>query len=164
MGQPSILTPLLTGLIGLGGVWLGSWLSDRREVERRRADRIARQLDEFYGLLLSLGTELQIRQKLSREIATLGQGPASDFAKSEIKALHEKEMPLYRQMVEVFRHKASLAEDETHSHYENLLRYVEIVDRYLAGEMSSRDFSLLMPVQKHLLPFYEHLESIRKHF
>src|ERR1700674_5177897 len=64
------LIPLISATAGLGGVFLGGWLSDRREREKRRNDFITRQLSEFYGPLVSMRAEIRARGDLRLQIET----------------------------------------------------------------------------------------------
>ena len=62
------LNPLISAAAGLGGVFLGGWLSDRREREKRRTAFVTRQLSEFYGPLVSMRTEIRSRGELRVKI------------------------------------------------------------------------------------------------
>jgi hypothetical protein len=64
------LNPLISAAAGLGGVFLGGWLGDRREREKRRIDFITRQLSEFYGPLVSIRSEIRARGELRLKIGT----------------------------------------------------------------------------------------------
>jgi hypothetical protein len=117
---------------GLGGVFLGGWLADRREREKRRNDFVTRQLSEFYGPMLSLRTEIRARgelrlkiekaidQKHTRDLLEAGMSgdqnaferatdetlaPMLAVMRDEYKIFTDVSMPLYRKMLDVFREK-----------------------------------------------------------
>jgi hypothetical protein len=62
------LNPLISAAAGLGGVFLGGWLTNRREREKRRTDHIERQLSELYGPLMTLCKQLAARREHRQNI------------------------------------------------------------------------------------------------
>ena len=156
-----ILNPLIPAAAGLGGVFLGGWLGDRREREKRRVSFITRQLSEFYGPLVSIRSEIRARGELRLKIETAidekhmrglldaGQhGDANAFERAtdetlapmlavmhdEYKIFTDISMPLYRKMLDVFRERMWLAEPETR-YLPLLIEFVDVWERYIRGTM-----------------------------
>jgi hypothetical protein len=158
------LNSLISAAAGLvGGVFLGGWLSDRRERAKQRTDSIKRQLSEFYGPLLSIRNELQALEQLDKEIVTAdgswSETDDSKFKAGQINSLLEKTMPSYRQLVTIFRDNLWLAEPETiNLHYTNLIKLVDLKDRCLRGEIPGEIYMNLRSPED-LTSFYDHLEK-----
>jgi hypothetical protein len=70
MAVADFLNPLISAASGLSGVFLGGWLTNRREQKKQRSDFITRQLSEFYGPLVSMRTEIRARGELRLKIET----------------------------------------------------------------------------------------------
>src|SRR6266436_4572083 len=124
----------LLGALGIGTVLGGlitNWMTTRRETARRRVEFRTRQLEEFYGPLLSLHREIRARSELRVKIQkTVDQHYLEDMLKAapggidaasdahlptilknvrdENKTFAEVLMPRYRQMIDIFRRKLSL--------------------------------------------------------
>ena len=62
------VNPLISAAAALGGVFLGGWLTNRREREKRRTDHIERQLSELYGPLMTVCKQLAARREHRQNI------------------------------------------------------------------------------------------------
>jgi hypothetical protein len=180
------LIPLVSAAAGLGGVFLGGWLSDRREREKRRNDFITRQLSEFYGPLVSMRAEIRARGDLRLKIETAidekhardlveagaygGQNairqvneenipPMLAVMRDEYKIFTDVSMPLYRKMLDVFREKMWLAEAETRGYLPLLIEFVDVWERHIRGTMPGEVVREIKHTEENLRPFYDHLIS-----
>ncbi len=162
MDAASILNPIVSALAGLGGVWLGGSLSDRREREKRHVDFITRQLSEFYGPLVSMRNEIQARDSLDKEIVTTDGRWSGDedsqFKERQITDFRTKTIPSYLQMVATFREKMWLAESQTRLHFQNLSRFVDLMVRGSTGAISGEVY-LKLKSDEELQIFYNHIEE-----
>jgi hypothetical protein len=73
--------------------------------------------------------------------------------------LEEALLPLYRQMAQLFRDNLWLAEVETRAHYQKLIEFIDIWDRWIAKSIPSEVLKNLDHSEKWLHPFYQHLEE-----
>ena len=170
------------GVGGLGGVLLSGYLTDRRERAKRKAEFLTRQLDEFYGPLLSLHNEIRARSELRVKVdnaldtahvkAMLKAGRdmveiVSDThvpgivqsVRDANQTFREILMPLYGQMVDVFRSKLWLAEPETRNYFSTLIEFVDVWDKILADRLPRDVAPAIGHTEANLKPFYEHLEA-----
>jgi uncharacterized protein Usg len=173
-----------SGLIGgLGGVFLGGWLGDRREREKRRTDFITRQLSELYGPLVSLRAGIRTRSELRVKIQDAAEriwkekarpdyslAETHQFAnerRAEFKAIIEDDsttfktvlLPDYQQMLTTFREKMWLAEPETRAYFPNLVEFIDVWERYMRGTLPGEVVQEIEHGEQWLHPFYKHLEE-----
>ena len=118
-----------------------SWLATLRDRAQRRLAFIEKQLSEFYSPMVGLRAELRafsdLRVRLQREAGDLWAELSATAAPGpEAVALHdrhwpqferlieydnkrhiERQMPAYRGMVDLFRQKLWLADDDTRQFY-----------------------------------------------
>ncbi len=186
MNVESVLIPLITALAGLGGVWLGGWLSDRRERNKQHTEFVERRLAELYGPLLSLHKEIRARSELRLKIETtvdaqhmtdLFEAVARDrdlvqrvtdehipglltMIRDEDKTFADVLMPLYRQMLATFREKMWLAEPETRGYCSALIEFVDVWERILRKAMPREVAPAIGHTEQNLQPFYRHLEEM----
>lgn len=180
------LNPLISAAAGLGGVYLGGWLSIRRDREKSRNEFITRQLSEFYGPLVSIRTEIQARgelrlkieiaidEKHARDLVDAGVyggqnairqataaaiPPMLAVMRDEYKIFTDVSMPLYRKMLETFRDKMWLAEAETRSYLPSLIEFVDVWERHIRGTMPDEVVREIKHTEENLRPFYAHLTS-----
>jgi hypothetical protein len=179
------LIPFISAAAGLGGVFLGGWLTNLREREKRRTDHIERKLSEFYGPLMTLYKQLAARrehrqnvegainkvwERLAPEMRRVGiesQNISQDLA-SQLDALTEDDkkyleevfLPDFREMLRLFREKMWLAEASTLPYFETIVVYVD------AWELSLRKvitgavaIELQRPTEAKLRQFYSDLEA-----
>jgi hypothetical protein len=185
MSATDVLNPLISALSGLGGVWLGGWLSDRRERDKRRTDFITRQLTELYGPLVSMSAEIEVRNALRDKISKANiearreqmrmanQGDPNEarqvaketgtvslkLSKYEDASLREILMPIYRSMLSLCREKVWLTEPETRKHFTMLIEYVEILDRIIRDALPFDVLEHLDHDDEAPYIFYAHLEE-----
>ncbi len=178
----SLLFPAIAGLVG---VWVGAKLTDRREVERRRHDFVARQLSEFYAPLLGIRMEIRARNDLRNRISELSgkawgdlveglrgahvsvmqelidkRGPEfSAIIDHDNQQLRDATLPAYRRMVEIFRDKLWLAEPETRPALVDLIEFVDIWDRFLAQSLPHEVLTDLKHSEEKLRAFYANLQA-----
>jgi hypothetical protein len=166
-------------IFGLAGVFLGAYLTGRREKRKRQIEFWTRQLNEFYGPLLSMRTEifarsnlrLKIQQRMDGEyfqslIETRGESPNDDHGIDVLATIRDENetfrnilMPLYRQMVSTFRENMWLAEPETREHFGALIEYVSIWEAILENRLPSAIARLIGHTEQNLAPFYTHLQE-----
>lgn len=170
---------------GLGGVMLGAWLSGRRETRQRQLTFIEKQLSGFYSPLLGIRSEIRMRSELrvrvhqtadiewrrlckeNREIGAEALQKLTDERGNEFteiidydnRQLKEELIPAYRKMVNLFRDNMWLAESDTKMHFESLLEFVELWERWLAKSLPSEVMQALEHGEESLNPFYDHLQN-----
>ncbi|MDF0673750.1 MAG: hypothetical protein P0120_05325 [Nitrospira sp.] len=178
----SIAVPAIAGLLGVG---IGAWLTGRREKRQCRLAFIEKQLKDFYSPMLGLRNEIFMRSNLRvrihdtadivwRELCTqasrlspeaLGElsrtrGPEftslTDYDNSQ---LRKELIPAYQQMAKLFRDSYWLAHPETRAHYEELIEFVELWERWLAKTIPAEVIQRLQHTEERLKPFYAHLEK-----
>lgn len=155
------------GLVGVWvGASLTSRFAARRERSQRKHAFMEKQLSEFYSPMLGLRTEVrtlsELRVRLQNEAggawqalcAAIPEGPGKAAAlqaltaeryplfgaliESDNKRFRERLLPCYQKMVELFREKLWLAEQETRTHYAVLVEFVDIWDRWLENSIRQR--------------------------
>lgn len=77
------------------------------------------------------------------------------------KQLQEELLPAYRSMANLFREQLWLADSDTRDHYQNLIEFIELWDRWLARSIPGEVLERLGHSEDKLKPFYEHLQ--RRH-
>ena len=174
-------------LAGLAGVVVGAWLTGRRERNQRRLAFVERQLKDFYSPMLGLRNEIRMRSELrvrihdaadvvwrefceqARQVSVEALGQISqtrgpEFTKLidyENKQLQEELLPAYRQMAKLFRENLWLADPDTREHYQRLIEFIELWDRWLAKSIPGEVIERLGHSEDNLKPFYDHLQ--RRH-
>jgi hypothetical protein len=155
------LSPIISALSGLAGMFLGGWLSDRREREKQRRDFIRLQLSDFYGPMLSMFAEIHARDALRRKlISTINQRNQqrmqnvlqqehdaqhqtpmeslqhlSQWEKDEKQIFTDMIVPAYRQILGVFRDKICLSESTTRQYLPLLIEFTDINKRLLRASL-----------------------------
>jgi hypothetical protein len=182
-----MIAALAVAFIGVLGVAVGavltSWLGGKRERATRRAEFLTRQLQEFYGPLLSMRKEILARSELRvkiqqsadslhlRDLVEAGPGRQDDVTDGYLPGLlkmvrDENEtfenilMPRYREMVSLFREKMWLAEPETRSHFAALVEFVDVWDKILREALPREIAPAIGHTEENLKPLYANLESI----
>ncbi len=177
---------VIPALAGVGGVFLGAYLSEKRDIKQRKYLFIERQLREFYSPLLGLRTEIQMRgevrgkisaeaerawRQLCDEASATGNVEASikltnerskefeDIIKYDNRVLKEDLIPAYRQMVMIFRENMWLVEPSTKLYFKELMEFVDIWDRYLNRSLPVEVLRALEHDEKKLNPFYKNLDE-----
>lgn len=172
------------GLVGVFvGAGLNSWFSSRRERTQRRHAFIEQQLSEFYSPLLGLRAEVkalsELRVKLQNEAGAAWQelsagvapGPEAQaltaqrfpefqaLIEYDNKKLIERLLPAYRKMLELFRDKLWLAEEETRKHYLTLTEFVDVWDRWIANSLPAEVLGRIEHGEEKLHPLYDHIQE-----
>ena len=88
------------------------------------------------------------------------RGPKFDrLIEYDNKQLQEELLPTYRQMAKLFRENLWLADPDTREHYQNLIEFIELWDRWLANSIPGEVIKRLGHSEDRLKPFYEHLQQ-----
>ena len=155
----SWLQMLIPLIAGLAGVFIGAWLTSRRERRQRRHEFVAKQLSHFYSPLLGLRKETIVRSNLRSKIhdsadvkwralceeARLKGGEAAlkvldtdrepEFRRLiefENRQVTEELMPTNKRILGLFRENLWLADKDTQQFLPRLIEYVELWERWLA--------------------------------
>jgi len=176
----------ITGAV-LGAAVSGK-LSRRNEADRERKQRLREQLDMFYGPLLSIRYQIKAIKEFQLELSTItgeelpkifvaGDGDRvnnpdtlrqiSEDRSPSFQAVIEYSnrqylgdvLPAYRKMITVFQEKLHLAEPSTQKHLPELIRFVEIDERWVAKSLPREVVPRLNQSEERLKPFYEDLEA-----
>jgi hypothetical protein len=176
----------LLAALGVGsliGTVASNWFANRRERAARHHELQLRKLKEFYGPLLSLHREIlakgELRVKVQEAVgrlhteAMVQAGPgrvneASDTHLSGIlktindenQTLREIIMPLYREMVRIFRENMWSAEPETRDHFPALIEFVDVWDKILTDRLPRAVAPAIGHTEENLIPFYSNLAAI----
>ena len=176
---------VVPALAGLGGVAIGAWLTSRRERAQRRLAFLEKQLTNFYSPMLGLRNEVQtegaFRVRVQGAASAAWAQLCADMAALEITErqritsergpeftriieydntkLHEKLLPAYRKMVELFRENYYLAESATQGHYHALVEFVEGWNRWVEKALPPEVLKRLEHSEDNLAPFYAHIEA-----
>lgn len=174
------------GVGSLAGLLLSAWLAAQHEREKRRSDFVRQQLTEFYGPLVSMRMEILARSELRGEISAaaraawqdgatyarqVGIEALAEFSRKNMPAvsamtddenriLREVLMPLYRDMLGLFRDRMWLAEPETRKYFKDFLRFIDIWERWLRETITGEVIGRLGHGEEALFPFYAHLANV----
>jgi hypothetical protein len=176
--------PAVFGFAGVAiGAWLTAWLAARRDRTQRRLAFIEKQLSEFYSPMVGLRAEIRIFSELRLKLQNDAEAAWRDLTESvqpgpdsqaltaarfpQFKALiehdntqfNERQMPAYRKMVDLFRDKLWLAEDDTRQYYPVLVEFVDVWERWLSGSLPHELIERTGHTESKLHPFYERLEA-----
>ena len=174
---------------GLVGVYIGSWLSGKHAKLSRKHSYIEKQLSQFYSPLVGLHNEIEMLSELRGKIQAAASEAwkelceearnrdGSDALKKlsderyrsfgniieyDNRALQERLLPAYKQMIHIFRENTWLAEGETIEHFQNLLEFVDIWDRWLDDSMPVEVWRKLKHAEGNLDAFCKHIEITHK--
>jgi hypothetical protein len=182
----TIALPLISAASGLGGVFLGAWLTGRNDQRKRKVDFAEKQLRELYSPLLSIRkqiktlSELRVRvgteaggvwEELCREARERG-GPEAlremtERRRPDFDAIIDYEneqwkndlLPCYKQMLEIFREKFWLAENSTREQFQKLIVYIELWERTLGKTIPGDVVARLGVREAELAPLYDDIEQ-----
>ena len=170
-------------LSGFGGVWLGIWSADRREIVKRRHDFLLRQLVEFYAPMLGIRREIralsELRHTMEEKLheawaekvakAEKGMGvsrrAAEGFAEYKAAIQYDNEvfeskiMDGYRAMLKFFREKLAICSADTQAYYPELVLFVDVWERHLQKTIPIEVVKKLGHSEEKLKPFYSHIEA-----
>ena len=174
---------------GIAGAFLGAWLSRWNEQRKQRLEFAGQQLREFYSPMLSIRThiralsELRIRIEQSHAALSPSDEPFSSNEDPRVRALERRSreqahigdarkllefndqqfrsimLPQYERMLMVFQEKYWLAAETTRARYPDLLQYVELWKRFLAGTIPGEVLTTFDVREDQLRPLYENLEA-----
>jgi len=177
----------IPALAGFLGVLVGAWLTSKREERQRRFAFLERQLRDFYSPLIGLRSEIRKKSELRLRISSAAntewqrlceqmrntarpeenlerlqkeKGPQFDAIINYNNEQFAKDiLPAYRQMLAVFRDNLWLADPETRPHFDNLLEFVDLWERWVARSIPHEVIKYLGHTEETLHPFYDHLEK-----
>ena len=179
---PSVF-PAITAFVG---VFAGGWLTIKRDRAQRRHDFVAMQLQDFYSPLFALRKEirarselrvrvhdiaLQVWPRLCQEARERGDVDAlgdleehrwptfKKMTEYDNRQLVEELLPSYRKMIEIYRDKYWLADPASRVHFDTLIAFVEIWDRWLDKSLPAEVLEMIGHEEETLYPFYEHLQT-----
>ena len=172
MAGTALLLSLISAATGLLGVWLGGFLTLRNQREERAERLISAQLTEFYAPMLGIREQLSAKNKVRLKVSAAAReashgGIAQQEEREKFdkiieynnRQLTEVEIPLYRQMVDLFTAKMHLAEPSTQTHFPALVEFVEMWDRSLSGSLPRAVVERIGANEDTLMPFYADLEA-----
>ena len=84
----------------------------------------------------------------------------SAMTDDESRILREVLMPLYRDMLSLFRDRMWLAEPETRKYFKDFLRFIDIWERWLRETITGEVIGRLGHGEEALFPFYAHLAKV----
>jgi hypothetical protein len=169
MSGTDLLSSLIPAATGLLGVWLGGFWMSRNQRKERAERRISDQLTEFYAPMLGMRERLSAKGKVRLKVSnvahkTWGQAPQEEREKYDKiieynnRQLIEVDIPLYKQMVDLFTAKMHLAEPSTRTHFPILVEFVEMWDRSFAGALPRDVAERVGANEDTLTPFYSDLQ------
>jgi hypothetical protein len=173
-------------MAGLLGVVTGAWLLGRREKINHKHDFMKEQLKDFYSPMLSIWEETLARGHFRRDTSQAMESHWQDMVRiamscdparrDEIlkeerptqhklieyqnKEFREHILPAYQRMLDVFRANMWLAEPETRTHYEALVRYLALWDCWLSAAMAPEAVQKMGDNSGEVLDsFYKHIRE-----
>jgi hypothetical protein len=169
-----IFVPALITLVA-GYLGLRYGLAQLRE--QRRLDFVSRQLNEFYSPILGYREAIRAKSELRLKISQAANAAWQEVSANRSSSsnldedfepyrriiqynntqLRDELIPIYRQMLTVFRDKYWLAEVETRKWFGELSDFVEIWERWLSDNLPGPVVDRLQHDEARLKPFYEEL-------
>jgi hypothetical protein len=173
MAAAGLVTPIISAVAALAGVYLASWLSDRRERERRQTEFLVRRLVELYGPLMSIRAEILAHKQLLAKMDAAADGrdgepPISPsgtlpelmgMTEDEIVELRQKVVPAYRTLVSSLRERLWLADPSTREHLPALIGYVESWERSAGAALPGHVQIVVGQSQRSLARFFRNVET-----
>lgn len=165
-----IIPPLATLLAGYIGVRYGL----KQIKTEKRLEFIERQLKEFYSPLLGRRKYIRAKSEFRLKVETVsgrqwkenahkGIEQSVESVNSEIeynnRQLNEEFLPMYREMLTIFRDNYWLAEPETRQFYNDLVEYVEGWNRWKEKGVTTEAMREIGHSEEKLKPFYDELEK-----
>jgi hypothetical protein len=170
------LVPIaLPAAAGFVGVLIGAWLTSQREQRQRQLAFLEKQLSGFYSPILGLRKEIHAQSALRTRIHDAArvtweqlvasgaepgrEGEFANLIEYDNEKFTKDLLPLYREMLSVFRSSYWLARPETRLYYETLVEFVEVWNRWLAKSLPAEVVQQLEHGEEKLQPFYQHIEQ-----
>jgi len=172
----TIIVAVIGATAAVGGVVVSGLVTRWNDRRKARLDYARQQLSEFYSPILSLRRHIRAlselrkkvgeavdevylsdaREKRPREETSKALNDTIEFDNEQMKSVL---LPMYRQMMSIFREKYWLAEPEVQEHFAALVEYVELWQRNF-DKTIPRDVLVAMRVEeKKLHPLYDALEN-----
>lgn len=165
-----VIPPIATFLAGYIGVLYGL-----KQIKlKKHLEFIEKQLNEFYSPILGrrklirAKSEFRLKvettsKKQAEEKAKKGNEQSTEDVKNEInynnRQLNEEFLPMYREMLTIFKDNYWLAEPETRKFYPELVEYVEGWNRWKEKGVSPETMQEIGHSENKLKPFYNELEK-----
>jgi hypothetical protein len=175
MAGTDLSSPLISAAAGLLGVGLGGFLASWNQRKERSERLILDQLREFYAPMLGIRERLSAKNKVRLKVSNVarevwrqtisGGIPQEEREKFDKiieynnRQLTEVDLPLYRQMVDLFTAEMHLAQPSTRTHFPALVEFVEMWDRSLSGALPREVVERVGANEDSLIPFYTDLET-----
>lgn len=181
--------PLISGLTAILGGWLGIWLtsrlSEKREIAKRRHEFVRLQLEDFYGPMISLHSEIRARTELRARLLDSGglvwqkmlrstDGIAPE-RRSEVhdefapklenlidrtdEQFKDHVLPKYREILHVFQNKIHLADPQLLKYISQLIYFIEGWDMHIDGQLPTGFLQQMGHSESNLQPFYTDLQD-----
>lgn len=166
------------------GAYLGFLFGAKHTRLQKKLDFIERQLREFYSPILGCHKEIRAKSEArvrisqaanqawqekcaeEREKSSFHQfdhekafEPYKNIIEYENQQFEDELMPVYRNMLEIFRNNYWLAEPETRKWYPELCWFVELWERWLSKNIPAEVIAKLDTSEQRLVPFYQELET-----
>ena len=165
-----IIPPLATLLAGYIGVRYGL---KQIKIEKH-LEFVEKQLKEFYSPLLGRRKFIRAKSEFRLKVEKISGGQWKENAKkgiqqsiksvdNEIKynnrQFNEEFLPMYREMLTIFKDNYWLAEPETREFYNELVEYVEGWNRWKEKGVTAETIKEIGHSEEKIKPFYEELEK-----
>jgi hypothetical protein len=180
-----ISTIAIPSISGLVGVIIGAFLASRQQQKQRKLQFIETQLRHFYSPLLGIRDEIRSLSKLRLRISSEANSAWQELCKKDSERRAGAEsllnqdvqnkfdeiirydndkfrndmLPEYRHMIEIFKENYFLAEETTRKHFQALIDFVDLWDRWLTKALPSPVLERLGHREDTLNPFYEELQN-----
>jgi hypothetical protein len=182
----SAIIAAAAGIIGAAvGASVAGWISSKNSKRERRQRLLQQKLQEFYGPLLAIRSQIKAKSELRLRISQLAgeewpkliaaakEGGVESTMHVERERFPEYEkvieyegkqlrgeiLPGYREMVSLFISKMHLAEPATRGYLGELINFVEVWDRWTDGSLPREVLARLDHSERRLYPLYEDLEK-----
>jgi hypothetical protein len=179
------IVPLISAASGLCGVALGGIIALRSQKRERRQRFICEQLSEFYAPMLGCRERLKARGELRLKIHTVAGSEWARLAEQtreigmdalreleekrwpefqriieyDNKQLEESDIPVYRQMLDLFTAKMHFAEPSTRAHLPALVEFIGLWERFLTGNLPHEVATLIGADEENLKRLYADLND-----
>jgi len=181
LGLAQLIVPAAAGILG---VLVGGLITAHSQRRDRQHNGIRQQLECFYGPLLAMRRQIHSKSELRvklHKIAGEAWQKRLDSVRDDPQALQAVEkargpqfdkvfdysdeqfrdelIPLYRKMLEHVTQYIWLAEPSTLDHFDALVEFVELWNRFLAKTLPHEVLESIDHSEEELYPFYEDLET-----
>ncbi len=165
-----VVPPLATLLAGYIGVRHGL---KQIKIEKRLGF-VEKQLKEFYSPLLGIHKEIKAKSDFRLKVETISSRQWKENATKGIeqsvksvddeinynnRQLNEEFLPMYRELLNIFKNGYWLAEPETKKFYSELVEYVEGWNRWKGKGATGETMKEIGHSEDKLKPFYKELEE-----